>query len=208
MNSGAAGGATERVLGPGEVTVELFTFREGLLAAAGHDLRLRATAFELWLDLEAAAVRARFDAAALEVVCARRGERDDPGALSPSDKAQILSTVRRDVLRTDRYPEIRFDSERIDPARRTVEGRLTLCGVERPLSFHFREEQERWVAELPLDQRLFGLKPFVGLFGTLRLKPVLRVRISLPGSVAALAGRLGLSGPPSPGSGSGGPRGR
>src|SRR5438067_12278300 len=53
-------------------SIEVFTFREGARSALGHDLRLRASRFDI--EVLADSVTARADASSLRVVSAMRGE--------------------------------------------------------------------------------------------------------------------------------------
>ena len=81
---------------PGTATCEVFTFREGVLAAAGHDLKLRATRFELEVTRES--VSARFEADSLRVVAAMRGRSEDPGALSARDRTFVAKNAKGQVV--------------------------------------------------------------------------------------------------------------
>jgi polyisoprenoid-binding protein YceI len=87
------------------------------------------------------------------------------------------SNVPCDVLQTQRYPEILFESTRITPQE--VIGQLTLHGVTREVRFAWREEGEARVAEVRLDQRTWGIVPFHAMMGALRLKPEVHVRVRL-----------------------------
>src|SRR5689334_24408339 len=88
--------------GPDTATCEVFTFREGVLAAVGHDLKLCVQTFDVQSD--AGSVRARFDASSLRVVAAMRGGKEDPGALSDRDRREIERNCAREVLEAHRYP--------------------------------------------------------------------------------------------------------
>jgi len=150
-------------------------FREGLLAAVGHDLTLRVDDFSIEVD-EAAGdtVRARFAAGSLRVATA---------TVSPSDAKDIERNAARDVLDAKRFPEVAFASTRVsheggDQAR--IEGDLTLHGVTRPLVVDARADASHWRAEVRLDQRQFAIKPYSALLGTLKVKPEVVVRVAVP----------------------------
>lgn len=152
----------------------MLIFREGLLAAVGHDLTLRVGDFSLEVDQAAGnAVRARFAAGSLRVASA---------GVSPSDARDIERNAARDVLDAKRYPEIAFASTRVsrDGDQARVEGDLTLHGVTRPLVVDARADASHWRAEVRLDQRPFGIKPYSALLGTLKVKPELVVRVAVP----------------------------
>jgi len=87
-----------------------------------------------------------------------------------------------DILQTREFPEVRFVSSMVEAADEGfhVTGSLTLHGETRELHADIHERAERWVAEVPLGQPDFGIKPFRALFGTIRIKPGVRVRVSAP----------------------------
>lgn len=180
-------------VGPDRASCEVLVFREGVLSAVGHDLLLRATAFEIAVDLEAPSASARIDARSLRVVSAFRDGRPLPGALSASDVQEIESTIAAKVLRAQRFPEIGFASTEVrDSAQgsaqpgesRVVRGTLALCGVTREISFVARGEGERRVAEVRIHQPAFGIQPYRAMLGALRVKPDVVVRVAVPADVS------------------------
>jgi polyisoprenoid-binding protein YceI len=149
----------------------VFTYREGLLAAVGHDLRLAVTRFTI--DVGAAdAIDARFAADSLRV------END----VSEHDRRTIERNAREDVLDARRFPELRFRSTEVvrDGHIARIAGELTLHGATRPMTFEARDDGQHWIAEVRLDQRQFGIKPFTAMLGTLRVRADVLVRVSLP----------------------------
>ena len=162
--------------GADTATCEVFTFREGFLAAAGHDLKLRPERFEI--EADGHSVRARFDAASLRVVAAMRGGREDPGALSGRDRQEIERTCAREVLEADRFPEIAFTSNEISAD--AVRGTLRLHGRELSGEFAVRRDGERAVAEVEIDVRRFGIRPYAAMLGALRVSPRVRVVVTTP----------------------------
>jgi polyisoprenoid-binding protein YceI len=160
----------------------VFTFKEGLLSAVAHDLKLRVTRFSLEVDANAGSVSGRFQTDSLEVVCARKEGRDDPGALRDRDRREIEKNIVNDVLHAKRHPEARFESSSVEPRGDgyQVRGTLTLHGTSRELSLDVRREGDRLVTEVPLHQPDFGIKPYRAAMGTLRVQPDVRVRLSVP----------------------------
>ncbi len=158
----------------------MFTFKQGLLSAIAHDLKLEVVTHEVRV-LGDSKVEATFDARSIRVVCARKDEADDPAALSVSDKKKIEATIAADVLAVKRFPEIRFASTSVEPAGEGffVRGDLTLHGVTRSISFTTRTEGARRVAEVTLHQPDFGIVPYRAMLGALRLRPDVRVRIEV-----------------------------
>ena len=152
----------------------VYTYREGLLAAVGHDLCLRVERFavEVTGDAEAPSILGRFDAASLRAT----------GNVSPSDARKIEANAADDVLAARRFPTVEFRSTRVvrDGLHARVEGTLALHGATRPIAFDAVADERDWRAEVRLDQRDFGIKPFTAMLGTLRVRPDVLVRIRVP----------------------------
>jgi polyisoprenoid-binding protein YceI len=162
--------------GPDTATCEVFTKREGVLSAAGHDLKLRTEKFEI--EADASSVRARFDPASLRVAAAMRGGREEPAALSERDRRDIERSCAREVLESHRFPEITFTSSEVRPG--TVRGTLSLHGRELTGEFAIERVQGRAVAEVEIDVRRFGIRPFTAMLGALRVSPMVRVVVTTP----------------------------
>lgn len=163
---------------PADADVRVFTYKEGLLSTVAHDLQLRATRFEIVVDPNTGAVRARIEAGSVEVVCAMRDGREDPGTLSASNKADIVENMRKEVLNSAKYLSILFESTRVTDSE--VTGKLTLRGVTRDVRLSVRVEGDRRIGETRLDQRDWGIKPYSALLGALKIQPEVRVVVSLP----------------------------
>jgi polyisoprenoid-binding protein YceI len=152
----------------------VYTFREGILAAVGHDLCLRVERFavEVTGDAAAPSLLGRFDAASLRAT----------GSVSPADARKIERNAADDVLAARRFPTIEFRSTRVvrDGSSARIDGTLTLHGHTRPLAFDAVADGTAWSAEVRLDQRDFGIKPFVAMLGALRVRPDVLVRIRVP----------------------------
>jgi polyisoprenoid-binding protein YceI len=165
----------------------VFTLKEGVLSAVAHDLRIRVERFTIDVDEAAGTVTATLSASSLRVDCAMRNGREDFDALSDRNRREIEGNIAGDVLHARRYPEIVLRSARIidtgskggDDERR-IEGTLSLHGTERPLRATARRVAGKWVAEVELRQPDFGIKPFSAMLGTLKVQPVVRVRVSVP----------------------------
>ena len=160
----------------------VFTFRDGLLSRLAHDLKLQVERFSIEHDEKARQVQATFDPSSIRVVCARNEGSDTPEALSESDKSKIVDNINKEVLRTRKHPSIRFTSTgiRTRGEGRTVEGTLELCGRSRAVQAEIRPQGDLWVTEVTLNQPDFGIKPYTAALGALRVKPEVRVRVSVP----------------------------
>lgn len=154
--------------------VLVFTFKEGLLSAVAHDLKLRVAKFSL--DVDGDAVNAEFDPSSLKVVNAMKDGQDNPGGLPAFALGEIEKNIVNDVLEPKRHPVIRFESTAVTDAQ--VKGRLTLHGQTRDVVGARKDEGGKKVAEFRLDQRDFGIKPFSAMLGTLKIKPEVVVRVA------------------------------
>jgi len=157
--------------------VLVFTFKEGLLSAVAHDLKLRATRFTLELTDDRALLE--LEAGSLGVQTAMQHGVEAPAALPAFAKAEIEKNLGSDeVLAVKRYPTVKFESTRITDTE--VEGALTLHGVTTSVRGARRDQAHTWVAEFRIDQRDFAMKPYSAMLGTLRLRPEVVVRVSAP----------------------------
>jgi polyisoprenoid-binding protein YceI len=154
----------------------VYTFREGLLSAVGHDLCLRVSRFTVHVEDDAAtsatSIWAEFDATSLRAT----------GDVSPADARKIERNAADDVLDARRYPSIAFRSTEVtrEGTGARIVGTLTLHGVARPLAIDAVLDDDRWNAEVRLDQRDFAIRPYVALFGALRVRADVLVRIAVP----------------------------
>jgi polyisoprenoid-binding protein YceI len=169
-------------LDPTSARCWVFVYREGLLSAVGHDLKLAVTSFTIDVDWAANTVRAQFDPASLRVQCAMVNGHERPGEPNNGDRRKIEGNTSDDVLQVSRYPSIAFESTSV---QRTldgyaVEGRLSLHGIERIIAFPVRVQDGRATARIGLEQPAFGIRPFSAMLGALRIKARVDVAIDVP----------------------------
>jgi hypothetical protein len=151
----------------------VYTYREGLLAAVGHDLCLRVTRFVI--DVGDAATGgpliAEFDAGSLQTT----------GGINRLDARKIERNAARDVLDARRFPTIAFRSSRVERSgeRARIDGALTLHGVTQELAFDAVGGAADWRAEVRLDQRDFGIAPYRAMLGALRVRADVLVSVRL-----------------------------
>ena len=160
----------------------IFSFKDGLLARLAHDLKLQVERFSIEVDETTRQIKATFDPSSVQVVCAMVDGRDDPSTLSKGDKKKIYDNATKDVLRTRKYPEVRFDSTNVVERGEgfAIEGTLQMHGKSRNIQTSVRPDGDRWVTELELHQPDFGIKPFTAALGALKVKPDVLVRVSVP----------------------------
>ena len=174
---------TRRRYEPPALRIFVETFREGLLSAMGHDLRLQAE--RAWLEVgdEPWDVVAEVDASSLRVLGALHGDgRLDPAALSPKDRRTIEKATREEVLHADRHPVVRCRGERaarLAEHRLRLEGALELHGRRRPLAVEVERTARTWRARFVVHQPDFGIRPYKAPLGVLRVKPDVHVTVEL-----------------------------
>jgi len=159
----------------------VFTFKEGLLSKIAHDLKLVVSRFNV--EVAPGSVRAEFDLRSLRVVNAMKDGEDNPGALSEADKTKIADQIGKEVLETAQHGSAVFTSrsviERPDGGYQ-LSGELALHGTTRTVMAETKLEGGRQVASIPLHQPDFGITPFKAMMGTLKVKPDVVVRLSVP----------------------------
>ena len=155
----------------------ILTFKEGVLSAIAHDLKIEVKRFELNLDGEQ--LTGTFDLSSLEVVCAMKEGQEDSSALKSKDLRKIERSIQGDVLHSKKYPEARLTATAtaIDGGYK-IDGQLTLHGSTRPISVEATREGDRLTAEVSLHQPDFGIKPFSAMFGALKVQPNVTVVVS------------------------------
>lgn len=159
--------------------MHVFTFKEGLLSAVAHDLRLRVERFEV--ELREGRVHARVDAASLRVDGVMRGGRLDASVLSGRDCEKIERAIREDVLDTARHPEAALEAgATARGVGYALAGTLTLHGAARPLSFDVAADASALRAGARLTPSAWGIRPYRALGGTLRVKDEVRIEVVLP----------------------------
>lgn len=163
-----------------ELECFVFTFKEGMLSAIAHDLKIRVERGSVTVDGDS--VEATFDPASLSVVCARKDGRDSPSTLGAGDKKKIGKNIAKDVLHTKRHGEIRFVSTAVtrEGDRATVTGDLTLHGKTRSITATVTKKGERWETEVPIHQPDFGIEPYSAMLGTLKVQATVKVHLSVP----------------------------
>ena len=169
-------------LGPDRSRIILRTFRDGLAATAGHDLTIEAIrwsgALDISEDLSPAALEVRVDMNALVV-------RDGTGGIKPlsdRDRREIAVTARK-VLAADRNPEAVFAADKFAPGADgggEISGTFTLRGAPGPLTLKVSETgPDRYHADGTVVQSSYGIKPYTGFFGALRVRDGVDVAVDV-----------------------------
>jgi polyisoprenoid-binding protein YceI len=150
--------------------------RAGLFSAAGHEHWISAPIFSGAVDETGATPSVRF------VVKAARLEVRPEKTLSASDYAQVQSNMQTKVLESPRYPEIVFQSTRVERSGGDtwkVNGNLTLHGVTKPLTLDVRRENSAYVGTVRIKQTEFGIQPIRVGGGLVTVKNELDIRFEV-----------------------------
>jgi polyisoprenoid-binding protein YceI len=175
-------------LGPGTGRVVVKTGRAGLAAKVGHDLTIEFTRWSALLEVPdedaggvaAAKVTADLDLGSLEV-------REGTGGAKP-----LNDSDRRDIKKTMSGilgdGSASFTSSRVvrfGANGGAVEGSLTLNGQTQPVRLQVNAPGEgRYRGSGTVPQSAFGIKPYSGFFGALKLKDevVVEFEVDLAGA--------------------------
>jgi polyisoprenoid-binding protein YceI len=160
-------------LGPDNASLQVKTYREGLAAKVGHDLVIEVTRWEATVDLAESKVGLSADARSLEVREGVRGVKP----LTDKDRSEIRKNIDEKVLQGQpiafRSNEVRLaDGE----GSLVVEGELTIAGSTRPVTARLDVSADgRISGTIPLTQSSWGIKPYRGLMGALKVRDELEI---------------------------------
>ncbi|HET8940271.1 MAG TPA: YceI family protein [Polyangiales bacterium] len=160
-------------------TIQVFTFKAGLLARVAHDLRL--TLREHEASVQAGRIRASGVADSLRIDGVMTSHGLDAHTLSAKDQSTILETVQSEILQTRRYPRIEFEGS-IEPRSANmfaVRGELRLRGRTRPIKTDLIRSGDRLQASFELKPSEFGIAPYKALGGAIKLDDRVRVSIAI-----------------------------
>ena len=185
-------------IGPSNGRLRLRTYRQGLAAKAGHDLVLQAAEWHGRVHVLSEADGSASVAAEIEVeidveieveIDLRRLEvREGTGGVKPlteRDRADIRKAMRQ-PLGIDAQPiaTFRSSSVRVEGERATVEGELSIAGQSHPVGLDVRREADGTISgSTQIVQSAWGIKPYAGFFGALKLRDAVDVEfvLQLPG---------------------------
>ncbi len=176
--------------------ITLRTFREGLVAQAGHDLIIDVARWSADLvvsaDLAPVSLKVTVDLGSLLV-------RDGTGGLKPltdRDRREIAVTARN-VLKADRFPQAEFnatvfqrrpdtsDGLAVADGGGTVRGTLSLAGQTAPVELNVQSAGSgKYQATTSIRQTDFGIKPYSAFLGSLKVRDVVDVEVQVDLSTA------------------------
>jgi hypothetical protein len=169
-------------LGPDCGRVLIRTGRAGLAARVGHDLTIEIARWSARVivpnggadgGLAAAEISAELDLGSLAVLEGTGGAKP----LTDKDRRDIANTARK-ILGTGAAS---FASARVIPAASgdgEIEGTLTLNGRSQPVRLQVASAGEaRYRASTTIRQTDFGITPYSGFFGALKLRDEIGIEL-------------------------------
>ena len=156
--------------GPDTGSLEVHTYREGVAAKVGHDLIIEVTKWAASDD--GGALELTADPRSLVVREGNRGVKP----LTDKDRASIQKTIQQDILGSQ---EIVFRSKSVEGGG--VKGDLTIAGTTQPVEFDLQREGERVRATIPVVQTRWGIKPYRGFMGALKVRDDVEVVLDAAG---------------------------
>lgn len=158
--------------------IQVFTFKDGVLSAVAHDLRLHFEKFNISLDGNK--VRAEFDLKSLFVDGPVEGGALREGAYDAGKRAEVEKAMHNDVLKSDRAPRAVFSGNATPAANGfRVEGTLELAGGQAPLAFDVKSDGKRHSSTFEFQPSRWGIAQYKALLGAIRLKDVVRIEFDL-----------------------------
>jgi len=97
--------------------------------------------------------------------------------LTDKDRASIQKTIEKDVLGSQ---EIRFASRSVEGGG--VKGDLTIAGSTQPVEFDLKRDGDRVRATISVVQTRWGIKPYRGFMGALKVRDDVEVVLDAAGS--------------------------
>jgi polyisoprenoid-binding protein YceI len=154
-------------LGPESGRLTLRTYRSGLAAQAGHDLTIEVTRWSGQLD------SGRLDATIDLTSLAIREGRGGIKPLTDRDRRDITGQAAKS-LDAGRYPGAAYAATSFTPddaGGGAIDGTLTLHGQSHPLRLQVSKTGDnQYRATATVVQSQFGIKPYSGMFGALKLR--------------------------------------
>ena len=170
----------------GQIVVR--TGRDGLASQAGHDLTIEAARWSgevtVGEDAVPTGLQVTIDMGSLIV-------REGSGGLKPltdRDKREIGVTARK-VLAAGRHPEATFAATAFEPAAAgggVISGTLTLAGTSRPARLQVTQTSPgQYRATTSVVQTDFGIKPYSGFLGALKVRDAVEIEAQVDLTEAA-----------------------
>jgi polyisoprenoid-binding protein YceI len=164
-------------LEPRNASLLVRTYREGVAAKAGHDLVIEVTRWDATVEVAAdpagTSIEMSADSRSLEVREGLRGLKP----LTDRDRAEIRKNIDEKVLHG--HPiSFRSTGVRLLEGGLLVDGELAIAESARPMSVRLDVEADGHISgTVPLAQSDWGIKPYRGLMGALKVRDEVEVVI-------------------------------
>jgi polyisoprenoid-binding protein YceI len=157
-------------LGPGDGTLQVRTYREGVAQKVGHDLIIEVEQWEATVDVAdggaVSSVALEADSRSLQIREGLHGLKP----LSDRDRREIRKNIDNKIL-FGKPIAFRSSAVESDDGRMTVSGELDMAGATRPASFELDVSGDGRVSgTLPVTQSDWGIKPYRGMMGALKVR--------------------------------------
>ena len=167
-------------LGPGNASLQVKTYREGVAAKAGHDLIIDVTRWDATVAVAADpagwTIELNADPRSLEIREGLRGVKP----LTDKDRVEIRKTIDAKILGGT---PIRFRASGVgrsdDGASLAIDGELSMAGSTQPLTAQLTVGDGGAIrGTIPVTQSRWGIKPYRGLMGALKVRDEIEVVIA------------------------------
>jgi hypothetical protein len=159
-------------------TIHVFTFKEGVLSAVAHDLRIRLERFEVTLDGDR--VHAECDLKSLFVDGPMENGVLKAESYEPGKRADVEKAMHGDVLHSDKNPKAIFSGTATPKGQGfAVSGELQLAGKAAPLAFDVTNDGGVYRASFEIRPSQWGISQYKALLGAIRLKDLARIELAL-----------------------------
>ena len=166
---------------PAHSLITIHVHKSGLFSAFGHEHKVTAPIARGKLDTKANTI---------EIVVAAKQMKVIDADVSEKERAEVQATMLGpSVLDSDKFPEIRFQSSRVEELgthgegsgqQYRVTGRLELHGVSKELSFEVRRDIEgAYHGKTKVKQTDFGIQPVSVGGGTVKVKDELDIEFGI-----------------------------
>jgi polyisoprenoid-binding protein YceI len=173
-------GAVRYRIDPGRSRFMVKAFATGMLSVFAHNPTIAIRDFTGEVEFapdspEQSSLNIRIQSGSLQVA----------DEVSDKDRREMERQIREEVLETDRYPEIVFESTNVSADRimasqyrAKIKGNVTLRGLTRDCEITAQiiagPDTLRAHGEFPLKQSDFNIKPVTAVGGTIKLKDELK----------------------------------
>lgn len=154
------------------IEIMVYPEREGILSPIGHDLAIEAQ--KISGKIEGDAIEISVSVGSLKVVGNMSNGQLDRTQPSEKDRKKIEENMLNDVLGAKKFPAADFRGTR---SGNVVSGSLIIHGVTRDLRLELKDGKGSFV----INQPDFQIKPYKAFLGQLRIKPELRVEVTVKG---------------------------